>query len=72
MKKLFLFIAGTSFLVACNNNSSTTTPSSDSSVTPANTNVENVNGNIPDTTSGMTLNHSLPVDSSHLKDSSKH
>jgi hypothetical protein len=27
---------------------------------------------VPDTTSGMTLNQSLPVDSSNLKDSGKH
>jgi hypothetical protein len=27
---------------------------------------------VPDTTSGMTLNQSLPVDSSNLKDSTKH
>jgi hypothetical protein len=69
MKKLFLFIIAIGFLLACNNSSNTTT-SADSSTTNS-TNVENVNGNVPDTTSGMTLNQSLPVDSSRLKDTSK-
>jgi len=70
MKKLFLFIIAVNFLIACNNSSHTTT-STDSATTNASTNVENVNGNVPDTTSGMTLNQSLPVDSSRLKDTSK-
>lgn len=71
MKKLFDFIIAISFFTACNNSSNTTT-SADSATAPANTGTENVNGNVPDTTSGMTLNQSLPVDSSRLKDSSKH
>jgi|GEM_PF-2031110 len=70
MKKLVAFILAASFLTACNN-SSNTTMSADSATAPANTNVENVNGNVADTTSGMTLNQSLPVDSSRLKDSLK-
>jgi len=70
MKKLVAFILAASFLTACNNSSNTTT-SGDSATAPANTNVENVNGNVADTTSGMTLNQSLPVDSSRLKDSLK-
>jgi len=70
MKKIFLFILAIGFLIACNN-SSTTSTSADSTTTNSNTNVENVNGNVPDTTSGMTLNQSLPVDSSRMKDSSK-
>jgi len=57
--------------MACNNSSNTTT-SADSASTPSNTGSENVNGNVPDTNSGMTLNQSLPVDSSRLKDSLKH
>ena len=70
MNKLFALIVTVSFLTACNNSSDTTT-SADSATAPANTNVGNVNGNVPDTTSGMTLNQSLPVDSSRLKDSLK-
>ena len=70
MNKLFALLITISLLIACNNNGDTTT-SADSATAPANTNVENVNGNVPDTTSGMTLNQTLPVDSSRLKDSSK-
>jgi hypothetical protein len=69
MKILFAFMVAASFFTACNNSSNTTT-SADSATAPASTNVENVNGNVADTTSGMTLNQSLPVDSSRLKDSS--
>lgn len=73
MKKLFLLVMITNLiLLACNNSSDTSTTSIDSSTAPNSTNVENVNGNVPDTTSGMTLNQSLPVDSSNLKDSGKH
>ena len=73
MKKLFSLIMITNFiLVACNNSSNTSPTSADSGTAPNSTNVENVNGNVPDTTSGMTLNQSLPVDSSNLKDSGKH
>lgn len=35
------------------------------------TNVENVNGNVPDSSSGTNLNHPLPVDSSGIKDSAR-
>ena len=70
MNKLFALLITISLLIACNNNGDTTT-SADSATAPANTNVGNVNGNVPDTTSGMTLNQTLPVDSSRLKDSSK-
>ena len=36
------------------------------------TNVENVNGNIPDTTTGVTLNNNMAQDSSKLKDTTHH
>jgi hypothetical protein len=72
MKRLVsLFMVG-SLIVACNNSADTSTTSTDSGTAPNSTNVENVNGNIPDSASGMTLNQSLPVDSSKLKDSGKH
>ncbi len=32
------------------------------------TNVENVKGNIPDTTEGVTLNQPMEIDSSRIKD----
>jgi hypothetical protein len=70
MKKLFSLLFVSSCIVACNNSSSTSNTSDDSSGTNP-TNIENVNGNVPDTNSGMTLNQSLPVDSSALKDSAK-
>ena len=70
MIKLFALVITISLLTACNNSSDNTT-SADSATAPATTNVGNVNGNVPDTTSGMTLNQSLPVDSSRLKDSLK-
>jgi uncharacterized protein YcfL len=69
MKKLLLFIIVCNLIVACNssNNSSTTTDSTSTNQT----NVENVNGNVPDSGSGINLNHSLPIDSSRMKDSLK-
>lgn len=70
MKTLFLLLIIFNLLPACNNSSNTTTTSVDSTTAaPNTTNVENVDGNVPDTTSGMTLNQSLPVDSSGVKDS---
>lgn len=70
MRSLLFLLVAASFIFACNNSSNTsTTP--DSSTAPTTTNVENVNGNVPDSNSGMTLNQSLPVDSSKVKDSLK-
>lgn len=70
MKKLFVFLSGSLFMIACNSSGDTST--SKDSTTNNQTNVENVNGNVPDSTSGIDLNHSLPVDSSHVKDSVNH
>jgi len=70
MKKLFTSVIAICFLVSCNNSGDATT-STDSADAPVTTNVENVNGNVADTTSGMTLNQSLPIDSSRLNDSLK-
>lgn len=62
MKKLFFTGFSAVFFFACNNdkNKSTTT-TGDSG--PGITNVQNVNGNQPDTTNGITLNGKQPVDS---------
>jgi acid phosphatase class B len=68
MKKLFASVIAICFFISCNN-SGDATASADSAAAPSTTNVENVNGNVADTTSGMTLNQSLPIDSSRLKDS---
>ena len=63
MKKLFIIT--TIFFFACNNNADTT-KSTDPGTSGG---TENVNGNIPDTNSGLILNQPLPVDSSNLRDS---
>jgi hypothetical protein len=70
MKRLFYFFILSSFFLACNNSGTMSNTSGDSTSTNP-TNIENVNGNIPDSTSGMTLNQSLPIDSSRLKDSAR-
>jgi ABC-type oligopeptide transport system substrate-binding subunit len=69
MKKLFSLIVLTGLLAACNNSSSTSKAKDTTMSNP--TNVQNVNGNVPDTTSGTNLEHPLPVDSSKIKDSAK-
>jgi hypothetical protein len=66
MKNLFGFILLVVLFSACTNDS---TPAKEET-TPSNTNVQNVNGNMPDTTGGVNLNATLPVDS--LNDSTKH
>lgn len=72
MKRLVVLFSIAGFILACNNSADSSTTSTDSGTAPNSTNVENVNGNVPDTNSGMTLNRSLPVDSSNLKDSTNH
>lgn len=66
MKNLFAFFLMAVLFSACTNDS---TPAKDE-VTPSNTNVQNVNGNMPDTSGGVNLNTPLPVDS--LSDSTRH
>ncbi|MFL5771662.1 MAG: hypothetical protein ACJ75F_00800 [Flavisolibacter sp.] len=66
MKKIVICAFAIAVLASCNNSSGNDEP------TPTTTNVQNVNGNLPDTTSGSTLNGTLPVDSSKVKDSLKH
>ena len=69
MKQFFSFMIICIFAIACNNSSSSS--ATEDTTMNNRTNVENVNGNVPDSSSGMNLNHSLPVDSSGLKDSAK-
>ena len=66
MKKITFCLAA-AFLFACGNDTSTTTD--DTTTTPT-TPVENVNGNVPDTTNSITpgVTNKTP-DSSHLRDS---
>jgi hypothetical protein len=67
MKKIFVLFLGISLMQACNNSSETTTEA-----TPNPANTENVNGNVPDSTSSTNLNQELPKDSSRVKDSTQH
>jgi hypothetical protein len=67
MKKLFAFLFSLALLQACNNSSEAA-----QTEVPNPANVENVNGNIPDSTNSINLNQGLPVDSSKVKDSLKH
>jgi len=70
MKKIFLALLLAAGFAACNN-SNTTKSESDTTVksAPVTPGIENVNGNIPDTTTTIRLNKPLPKDSSDLNDS---
>ena len=59
MKNLFVFFLMAVLFSACTNDS---TPAKDEA-TPNTTNVQNVNGNVPDTSGGVNMNTQLPVDS---------
>jgi ABC-type oligopeptide transport system substrate-binding subunit len=67
--KILLAMMAVCGLLACNSGSNSTT--SADSTSPSPTNVQNVNGNTPDTTSGINLNQPMPVDSSRMKDSAQ-
>ena len=69
MKQIF-FILIIAALISCNN-SGTSNNTSDTQATPNPANVQNVNGNVPDTTNGTNLNGGLPMDSSRVKDSAR-
>jgi hypothetical protein len=58
MKKLFFILFAGGILTACGNND--TAETSSAPVTPG---IDNVNGNIPDTTETIRLNRPTPVDS---------
>lgn len=63
MKKNLFYLLAIAFLSSCGN-SGTSKSESDSATNPSSPAVENVNGNIPDSTNTVPLNgQSLPVDS---------
>jgi hypothetical protein len=64
--KQILICAAAVFLFACSNQSKTP----DTNESPGAPNVQNVNGNVPDTSNSVDLSGSgKPVDSSYAKDS---
>ncbi|MDB5205056.1 MAG: hypothetical protein JWR72_131 [Flavisolibacter sp.] len=63
MKKLLSIIVISILFTACNNDK-TATPES----APTTTNVQNVNGNQPDTTQGITLDSRQTSDTSKIRD----
>ena len=68
MKKLFSFLLAAGFLVSCGSDgtSNADTGAESAPVTPG---IDNVNGNVPDTSETMRLNRPLPMDSTTGKDS---
>lgn len=68
MKTLFFALLTTCFFVACGNDNSDTEVKS-APVTPG---IDNVEGNIPDTTRAIRLERPLPEDSSRVDDSAAH
>ena len=65
MKFCVTVFISTTVLLACGNDTSNNEVPS-SPITPG---VQNVNGNLPDSSNTIELNQSLPVDSSRLEDS---
>jgi len=65
MKKTFLILLAVASMQACNNSSETT------DAAPS-TNAENVNGAVPDSNNSTNRNQPLPIDSSRVKDTSRH
>ncbi len=71
MKKKFLLpvaAVAVSFLASCSNNTKGTHTGESG---PNVTNMENVNGNVPDTSTGSTLNKKPGLDSTHVRDTAK-
>ena len=68
MKKL-LYLSVIGFLISCGDDKSTDAATESAPVTPG---IENTDGNIPDSSTSIPLNSTLPVDSSRLKDSTPH
>ncbi len=66
MKNIFFVALVSIAFAACNDK--TTTPES----APNTTNVQNVNGNQPDTTMGITLDSRQTTDTSKIKDTVPH
>lgn len=74
MKKVIASLLTVCFFAACGNDNTTKSESDTTTTTtgPGTPAVENVNGNVPDTTNSVTLNKPLPKDSSSVTDSSVH
>lgn len=68
MKKAFFTLLIGGCLLACNNDQSPQ-PATDVKTAPVTPGIDNVNGNIPDTTRAIRLEQPLPKDSSRLDDS---
>ena len=71
MKKLFLGLLFAAFISACGNNKADTTNTNSGESGPSTTNVQNVNGNRPDTLNGIVLDNRQSTDSTR-KDSVPH
>ncbi len=71
MKKLFFCFSTAAMLAACNNNGTSKT-NTDTGSAPNLTNVQNVNGNQPDTANGIKLDNSQSGDTTKKTDTSHH
>ena len=60
MKKLLSILLLAGLFTACNSDSTTTEGNGSAPVTPG---IDNVNGNVPDTSETIRLNNPLPTDS---------
>lgn len=69
MKKLFSFLVAVGFLFSCGGKG-TSNEDTGAQSTPVTPGIDNVNGNVPDTTETLRLNRPLPVDSTTGTDSS--
>lgn len=69
MKKTLCLLLAAGFMAACNNDGTTKTNAADSNNSPNYTNVQNVNGNQPDTLQGNQLTTSQSGDTTKKNDS---
>ncbi|HET7898773.1 MAG TPA: hypothetical protein VFL47_13910 [Flavisolibacter sp.] len=71
MKSFFSGLLFVAFFCACNGNQkdNSETDATSAPVTPG---IDNVNGNVPDTTGAIRLNRPLPKDSTLVNDSPAH
>lgn len=72
MQKFFSFFVLVSFLAACSNDGTSQKAADSTSTSPNLTNVQNVNGNQPDTTTGIQLDTRSSGDSSKKTDTMQH
>jgi hypothetical protein len=70
MKAILYGLFFTAFICACNGDKSA--DSSDGKSAPVTPGIDNVDGNIPDTTRAIRLNEPLPKDSTLVNDSPAH